>query len=78
MKMSETITELAGALAKAQGQIEDASKGSENPYFKSRYADLAKTGGEPFICALIHITIPFPEYLQRHALSGLSLLCCLE
>ena len=41
MKMSETITELAGALAKAQGQIEDASKGSENPYFKSRYADLA-------------------------------------
>lgn len=41
MKMSETITELAGALAKAQGQIEDASKGSENPYYKSRYADLA-------------------------------------
>jgi len=41
MKMSETITELAGALAKAQGQIEDASKGSENPYFKSKYADLA-------------------------------------
>jgi len=41
MKMSETITELAGALAKAQGQLEDASKGSENPYYKSRYADLA-------------------------------------
>ena len=41
MKMSDTITELAAALATAQGQIEDASKGSENPYFKSRYADLA-------------------------------------
>jgi len=41
MKMSDTITELAGALAKAQGQIDDASKASENPYFKSKYADLA-------------------------------------
>jgi hypothetical protein len=41
MKMSETITELAGALAAAQGQIDDASKASENPYFKSKYADLA-------------------------------------
>ena len=41
MKMSETITELAGALAKAQGQIDDASKSADNPYYKSRYADLA-------------------------------------
>ena len=41
MKMSETITELAAALAAAQGQIDDASKASENPYFKSKYADLA-------------------------------------
>jgi hypothetical protein len=41
MKMSDSITELAGALAKAQGQIDDASKASENPYFKSKYADLA-------------------------------------
>jgi len=45
MKMSETITELAGALAKAQGQIDDAAKGSENPYYKSRYADLASVRG---------------------------------
>jgi len=41
MKMSDTITELAAALATAQGQIDDASKASENPYFKSKYADLA-------------------------------------
>jgi len=40
MKMSETIAELATALSKAQGQIEAASKGSVNPHFKSRYADL--------------------------------------
>ena len=40
MKMSDTITELAAALAKAQGQIDAATKGSSNPHFKSRYADL--------------------------------------
>jgi hypothetical protein len=40
MKMSETIVELATALAKAQGQIDAATKGSSNPHFKSRYADL--------------------------------------
>lgn len=41
MKMSETISQLAEALAKAQGQIDDASKDSANPYYKSKYADLA-------------------------------------
>jgi len=38
--MSPTIGALAAALAKAQGQIEGALKDSENPFFKSRYADL--------------------------------------
>lgn len=41
MKMSDTIAELATALSKAQGQIDDASKSADNPYYKSRYADLA-------------------------------------
>lgn len=41
MKMSDTITELATALAKAQGAMEDASKSETNPHFKSKYADLA-------------------------------------
>jgi len=40
MKMSDTIAELAQALAKAQGQIDAASKGAVNPHFKSKYADL--------------------------------------
>ena len=40
MKMSETIAELATALSKAQGQIDAALKGSTNPHFKSKYADL--------------------------------------
>ena len=42
MEKSESINELAGALAKAQAEIENASKNSNNPHFKSKYADLAE------------------------------------
>lgn len=38
---SENINELAAALAIAQGQITGALKDSANPFFKSKYADLA-------------------------------------
>lgn len=41
MNSSEMVNELAGALAKAQGQMEAAKKSSANPFFKSKYADLA-------------------------------------
>lgn len=41
MQMSESINELAAALASAQGQITGALKDSANPFYKSRYADLA-------------------------------------
>ena len=41
MQSSEQINELASALAKAQGEITGALKDSANPFFKSRYADLA-------------------------------------
>lgn len=41
MNKSEQINELAAALARAQGQMEGAVKASTNPFFKSRYADLA-------------------------------------
>lgn len=41
MLKSETIGELAKALASAQGMIQNAKKDSENPFFKSKYADLA-------------------------------------
>lgn len=40
MEQSATISELAKALCKAQGQMEGAVKDSENPFFKSKYADL--------------------------------------
>jgi hypothetical protein len=38
---SENLNELAAALAKAQGEITGALKDSANPFFKSKYADLA-------------------------------------
>lgn len=38
---SESIAKLAAALSKAQGQIEAVKKGAENPFFKSKYADLS-------------------------------------
>lgn len=41
MRTSENIADLAAALAKAQAAMKHATKGAENPYFKSKYADLA-------------------------------------
>jgi hypothetical protein len=41
MQTSEGINDLAAALAKAQGEITGALKDSANPFFKSKYADLA-------------------------------------
>ena len=40
METSENINEISSALAKAQGKIENATKDSSNPFFKSKYADL--------------------------------------
>jgi len=40
MKTSESISKIIPALLKAQKNIGAAIKGSENPFFKSKYADL--------------------------------------
>lgn len=40
MQHSESIKELASALLKAQQSFETATKGADNPFFKSKYADL--------------------------------------
>ena len=42
MEMSENINELAEALCKAQAEMGAAVKGAENPFFKSKYADLGE------------------------------------
>lgn len=41
MNQSENIGKLAEALAKAQGEMRGAIRDSANPFFKSKYADLA-------------------------------------
>lgn len=46
LDLSHATPELFAALAKAQGEIEDASKNKKNDHLKSRYADLAEMLGE--------------------------------
>lgn len=41
MTTSESINEIASALAKAQSEMGGAVKDSANPFFKSKYADLS-------------------------------------
>lgn len=51
MTTSDQINEIATALAKAQGEMGGAVKDSANPFFKSKYADLASVRDavrEPF------------------------------
>ena len=42
MNLEHSTPELFASLAKMQGEVENATKGSLNPHFKSRYADLAE------------------------------------
>lgn len=42
MNLDHANAPLFAALAKAQAEVENATKGSINPHFKSRYADLAE------------------------------------
>ena len=42
MNLEKSTPELLAALAIAQGEVENATKASTNPHFKSKYADLAE------------------------------------
>lgn len=42
MNKSETIGAFAKAMAKAQTELENASKNAQNPHFRSKYADLGE------------------------------------
>lgn len=48
---SSNVNELFAALAKAQGEMEHASKDTDNPFFKSRFADLTSVidASRPFL-----------------------------
>lgn len=59
---SQTIAEIGKALAAAQGEMSGAKKDSANPFFKSRYSDLASVIGAlrgPFSKhGIAHVQIP--------------------
>ena len=46
MNHSSAINEIALALSKAQEAIQDAEKSSDNPFFKTKYADLSSVLNE--------------------------------
>ncbi len=51
LETSTEIAELSAALSSAQGEMGSAKKGADNPFFKSKYADLSeviKALKEPF------------------------------
>ena len=51
MEKSDSIKNIAAALSKAQGEMGGAEKSANNPFFKSKYADLSevvKAIKEPF------------------------------
>ena len=72
MDMTHSTPDLLAAMAKAQGEIENATKNAANPHFRSRYADLAEVlntvrpvlakhglsvwQGTAFDGALVHVT----------------------
>lgn len=62
MTKSESIKELATALCKFQAQVEGAKKTSDNPFYKSKYADLGeiwKTIREPLTANGLSVTQTF-------------------
>lgn len=65
MNKSESIKNLAAAMAKAQGEMGGAHKGKENPFYKNKYADLAavvEAVKEPFANnGLSYVQFPIEE-----------------
>ena len=48
MEQSQSIAKLAEALAKVQAELKPAQRDSENPFYKSSYADLAAVSKSTF------------------------------
>ena len=69
MQKSDTITKLAVALNNFQKAVEGAKKSSDNPYYSSKYADLAeiwKTIREPLTANGLSVTqLPDEAFTDR-------------
>lgn len=64
MNKSDNINELATALAKAQGAMRFAAKDANNPFFKSKYADLSSVV-EAIRDALATNGLSYMQHLQQ-------------
>ena len=76
MQKSESITNLAAALAKAQATMTGALKDSENPHFRSKYADLESVWNacrEPLTSNGLSVT-QLLTYTERQAVAIETLL----
>lgn len=66
MEKSESIKEIATALCKFQGEVEKIKKSNENPFFKSKYAnltDILDVIREPlYVNGLSFVQFPTGEY----------------
>lgn len=65
MKKSESIIELAKALAKFQGEVKQPKKDKSNPFFKSTYVDLAGV-----VDAITETSSKNGLSFMQHALTG--------
>jgi hypothetical protein len=65
MQRSESIANLAKALAAAQGAIENAAKDADNPFFKSKYADLASIR-DAMRVAFGNNGLSCPQFISTH------------
>jgi len=61
MQRSESIKEIATALAKFQAEVKNPANSADNPYFKSKYAPLSE---------ILNVTRPL---LSKHGLSVLQM-----
>jgi hypothetical protein len=67
MRTSESLTKLAEALSKAQGELGNVTKDNVNPHFKSKYADLAsvRDAVKPVLAKHGLSVIQLPVYTEQ-------------
>jgi hypothetical protein len=67
MRTSESLTKLADALSKAQGELGNVTKDNVNPHFKSKYADLAsvRDAVKPVLAKHGLSVIQLPVYTEQ-------------
>jgi hypothetical protein len=67
MRTSESLTKLAEALSKAQGELGNVTKDNVNPHFKSKYADLAsvRDAVKPVLAKHGLAVIQLPVYTEQ-------------